>query len=368
MSPRVSTALLVLLVGVVAVSVAGPSAAVATSTSPVAAQETATPTPVTENTTLSLALQQNGDARWRITDTYALENENETEAFEELAQAYVDGETETKWLETFRNARAAASSATGREMEITDVQRDYVVEDRRGVLVLEFTWTNFATVDGNRLVVDEAFDTADGTWLQSLTSDQTLVISPPRGYGVLSTGDSSPTAVEDGQLRFEGPRSFERGDLEVVYTGQQQTTVTTATPSTLFGDVPVWLGGAVLLLVGLAMAAGYMAREGRRDGGDVVGTAADDGDGAGGAAGAGVGGEDDIDPTLLSDEERVERLLERNGGRMKQARIVKETGWSNAKVSQLLSSMDEAGQIDKLRIGRENLISFPDEDITDFDE
>nr|WP_276278404.1 hypothetical protein [Halomicroarcula sp. SYNS111] len=76
----------------------------------------------------------------------------------------------------------------------------------------------------------------------------------------------------------------------------------------------------------------------------------------------------DVDVELLSDEERVERLLEQNGGRMKQARIVKETGWSNAKVSQLLSSMDEEGRIDKLRIGRENLISFPDEDIGDFEE
>ena len=53
---------------------------------------------------------------------------------------------------------------------------------------------------------------------------------------------------------------------------------------------------------------------------------------------------------------------------MKQANIVKETGWSNAKVSQLLSTMAEEGTIDKLRIGRENLISFPDEDITDIDQ
>jgi hypothetical protein len=68
-----------------------------------------------------------------------------------------------------------------------------------------------------------------------------------------------------------------------------------------------------------------------------------------------------VDPSLLSDEERVERLLDRNGGRMKQARIVKETGWSNAKVSQLLSTMADDGRVEKLRLGRENLISLPDE-------
>ncbi|WP_343160898.1 helix-turn-helix domain-containing protein, partial [Halorubrum sp. CBA1125] len=69
------------------------------------------------------------------------------------------------------------------------------------------------------------------------------------------------------------------------------------------------------------------------------------------------------DPSLLSDEERVERLLEGNGGRMRQAAIVEETGWSDAKVSQLLSAMAEEGRVEKLRLGRENLISLPDEGI-----
>jgi len=77
------------------------------------------------------------------------------------------------------------------------------------------------------------------------------------------------------------------------------------------------------------------------------------------------GAEDDqppLDGELLSDEEYVEALIDRNGGRMKQANIVTETGWSNAKVSQLLSAMAEAGRVEKLRIGRENLISLPDDD------
>jgi len=67
------------------------------------------------------------------------------------------------------------------------------------------------------------------------------------------------------------------------------------------------------------------------------------------------------DLSLLSDEERVERLLEDNGGRMRQADIVAKTGWSDAKVSQLLSAMAELGRVEKLRLGRENLISIPDD-------
>ncbi len=77
--------------------------------------------------------------------------------------------------------------------------------------------------------------------------------------------------------------------------------------------------------------------------------------------------DDEPNLELLSDEERVELLLKQNGGRMKQASIVKETNWSNAKVSQLLSAMNESGRVNKLRIGRENLITLPGEDVTDFD-
>lgn len=62
------------------------------------------------------------------------------------------------------------------------------------------------------------------------------------------------------------------------------------------------------------------------------------------------------DGTELTDEEVVLRLLVSNGGRMKQSRIVESTGWSKAKVSRLLSSMEERGEITKLTHGRENLI------------
>jgi uncharacterized membrane protein len=50
-------------------------------------------------------------------------------------------------------------------------------------------------------------------------------------------------------------------------------------------------------------------------------------------------------------------LLDERGGRMKQVEIVEETGWSKSKVSMLLSEMEEEGQISKLRVGRENIIS-----------
>lgn len=61
---------------------------------------------------------------------------------------------------------------------------------------------------------------------------------------------------------------------------------------------------------------------------------------------------------LLSDEDHVLQLLEEHGGRMKQVHIVEQTDWSKSKVSMLLSDMEEDGEISKLRVGRENIISL----------
>jgi len=60
----------------------------------------------------------------------------------------------------------------------------------------------------------------------------------------------------------------------------------------------------------------------------------------------------------LTDREQVVSLLDDNDGRMKQARIVDETGWSKSKVSMLLSKMEDDEDISKLRVGRENIISL----------
>jgi len=64
------------------------------------------------------------------------------------------------------------------------------------------------------------------------------------------------------------------------------------------------------------------------------------------------------EPEGPTDQERVVRILDTNDGRMKQARIVDETGWSKSKVSMLLSEMEDDEEISKLRVGRENIISL----------
>jgi hypothetical protein len=62
---------------------------------------------------------------------------------------------------------------------------------------------------------------------------------------------------------------------------------------------------------------------------------------------------------MLTDAERIERLLADHGGRIRQSRIVEETDWSKAKVSRVLSSMENDDTVVKIRIGRENIVARP---------
>jgi hypothetical protein len=130
------------------------------------------------------------------------------------------------------------------------------------------------------------------------------------------------------------------------------------------------VGAAALLYVGASTVALRRRRRGddeggrgrEREGGRELGARAPRtalNDALGDGTGSGARATDPArTPELLTDADRVRHLLDRHGGRMKQSAIVEATDWSKAKVSRLLSSMDEEDAIEKLSLGRENVISL----------
>ncbi len=402
----------------------------------------------TVNQVFRINVTDDGDARWIVTSrVHDLDTQEDRQAFRDLAAEYEAGQTDTGYsTATFEPFAANASDVTGREMAIVNESRSTRLVNGTGYLSFSFTWTNFATVDDDLVVLGDVFQTGSGTWLSGVEDGQRLVISPPPGYAVdsLSFGALPDGGLDSGTLTWTGPVSFADSDLGVTYVATDGPTGPTGPPTDPSSDGIVLLGVGLAAIVGGLALGGYVLR-GRDDAVAQIVTAipgagddptADDGNGtspagrstspagsddaasddggpavaaddagtataagdadvespddpstadatdassdlddgaAAGAAGAAAADAsdadgddaDEVDPELLSDEERVERLLRENGGRMKQATIVTETGWSNAKVSQLLSAMDEDDRVDKLRIGRENLISLPDEDVTE---
>jgi uncharacterized membrane protein len=355
--------------------------------------------PSTDENRIVIQLVSDGSARWIIQQRFTIEDASDEQAFEQLAAAFVAGEIGSGYVDTFDQGRILANTTTGREMRIQNVSRNARIEstDTGGIGVLErsFVWTNFARAESGVVQVGDSFRTpTDGTWFPAISETETLIIRPPAGYGV----SSAPAAPSQGVLRWEGPQEFEPGYLNITYeqfatSGEVTPPGDGTQPTDIWSQIRSLTDQELLVLftslIGLGLLAVFsylFTRPGTRSESDEPPATAGSGPETGSAGeqstsigqtatgesgsskqnSTGTTAPDDTD--LLSDEERVERLLKANGGRMRQAKIVDETGWSNAKVSQLLSAMDSADQINKLRIGRENLISLPDEDVTAFEE
>ena len=332
--------------------------------SPPEVLQVSTPDP---NTVIRVRLQPNRNARWTVQFKYRLETANETAAFRRLRENYEAGTTAAgPNVALFRTAAEKASTAAGREMRITNVNRTGGVDGNTGTLTLRFTWTNFLERGpGTSLRLGDAFQTPNGgRWISSLEDGQRIVIVTPDGYTANYT--TFQLQLQNNSVIIDGPRSLPQ-DKELMVTYRQDSRLPWAL-----------IGGGIGLVVLAVLAAVYLLR-GRgatsergptvapgesTDGGVGVDSQSDAAEDSPDAVedSPDAAGEEEVDLSLLSDEERVEHLLERNGGRMKQANIVKETGWSDAKVSQLLSSMTDEGRVEKLRLGRENLISLPEAD------
>lgn len=333
------------------------------------------------------------------------------ERFRSIAQNSVDREmeiTNASWDEPrVENASEVGLETAGETETETETETDTnstidVGNDPRvGIISYSFTWTNFTEKDGNQIYLGDVFQHGDSTWFSRLDDGQRLVIERPPNYGY----DDHDHSLTDGKLVWNGPHEFDVAEFSVTYLEGAAPPVTPIEEDSIFSQTTLGFGLFVLLaLVGVSgyFIASRSSTDSETDSsGETAGAEAEavtDGssttetDAGTGAAGMGsatatddgaetepataydeadnprdVELEDDVDLELLSDEERVHRLLRRNSGRMKQASIVKETGWSNAKVSQLLSKMDEDEEIEKLRIGRENLITHPEVDPTEIE-
>lgn len=299
-----------------------------------------------------------GDAHWTITAEFPIGNDTEAEAFDQLATAYEDdGGEEYLPLDAFEVAVRELRDVLDRAMFIENEERSVERMDETGALKVSFVWTEFASVEDDRIHVGDVFDAGEQRWFTRLEANEHLRIHSPDEYAVESSG----LPVVNGTMTISGPADLEAADVSgtFVFAGDGSNgddgSLLPALTGGLFG-----LLGLLLLAVIAASVSGWSPLRGGRTRQEGESDQPSPPDAESEEPDKTVGPEPVPDPELLSDEERVLTLIEQNGGRMKQADIVTETDWSNAKVSQLLSQMADDGDIEKLRIGRENLIRLPD--------
>lgn len=298
---------------------------------------------------LSVHVAPNGTAYWTVEYRVRLDDPNTTAAFADVQSEVRENPRsfEREFAAGMRQSAAAGERATGREMYVENVTVTAVnrsLPQPHGTLVYRFRWIGFAAVHGDGAIT--AGPVLEDLYLED--EETTLLVSWPEEYEVESVAPS-PDETRDTAVEWTGPQEFASGRPSVQLVPRS-------------GRLAAPDGGLLpLALVGMALAVIVGG------GGWVLSTRRSGDDGAGGAEDAvgGTGGVEGPTPpeTLLSDEERVVALLEDRGGRMKQQEVVDETGWSETKTSKVVREMREDGRIDAFRLGRENVLALPEEDL-----
>ena len=294
-----------------------------------------------------------GDAAWTIDYRVRLSDDNETQAFEGLRADIRANESiyTDRFRDRMNRTARAGENATGRAMTIDNVSVETSRESvgqSYGVVTYEFRWTNFATVNTTHL---RAGDAVAGLYLDRNT---TFTVRWPSEYRRANVRPS-PDATGDRSVTWRGRQSFGDDEPHVVVTNESKPFRDAA------GALPVWPALLGLLVLGAGAYGGY--RFVRADDSEAV---ADEPADDGGAAGASAGADGETPPDeLLSNEEQVLKLLRDNGGRIKQQRVASELDWTAAKTSQVIGDLREDGDLETFRIGRENVVTLPETDLTD---
>lgn len=322
---------------------------------------------------ITVEIDADGDAVWSIEYRTRLatdDNETAFEAFSSDLEANPEAYTD-RFRGRMETTVAESASATGREMSVSNVS---VTAERReipqeyGVVVYRFRWNGFADVEGGRITAGDAID---GLFLDEQSS---LILSWPESHE-LAEASPDPTERRDGAVVWVGPTDFTAGEPRIA-----------AERGSVVDTVPSWLPLLVetLLLVGVLAAYVWRDREAASDADGTAATPDADGSAAtpertesaaatatdvepGDAENANDEETEDetsppVDEELLSNEEQVLRLIEREGGRMKQKRVAEELDWTDAKTSQVTTGLRDEGELDGFRLGRENVLSLPDDD------
>lgn len=322
----------------------------------IAGGQTAQEQPEADNTITRIEVFQNASARWSLQVRTRLETPEEEDRYRRFQERLRNNES--AFVDRFKSRMtrvvAAAANATGRNMaadgfavttHIQELPRTW------GIVRYEFVWRNFAVIENKSLVVGDVFE---GGFF--LAEGDRLVVEAPTGYH-LAESIPQPGTSANGAVGWEGRRDFEDRHPRVRFD-PNRTTATTSVPAhspsnetersnpfPLAGYLPPNIGWPAIALAVLLLLSGlFLVLHRVRVNG--------------GFAAAGDAQSDE----LMTDTERIRQLLEANGGRVSQADLDEALEWSSSKTSRVLSEMAEAGTVEKLRIGRENVIQLQETD------
>ncbi|MDY6964589.1 MAG: hypothetical protein SVM80_01290 [Halobacteriota archaeon] len=264
-----------------------------------------------------IEIREDGSAAWTIEERFILNTDVEVQAWKNYTKDFE--RDRIKHIEGYKRRVngliSEGSTGLNREMHADNFKIDLYENEtflgRYGVVRYSFTWYGFADLLDGEISVGDAFS---GIVLQD---DEVLIISIPENYELVDV-QPSPHDRKEEDLIWYGYVGFNNLEPSIVITEEN-------------GDL--WISVIIGTIVALGSIFSYVFFRYKRPKEDAV--------------------EEEI---IISDEEKIKRLIMKMGGEMYQSDIVIETGFSKSKVSNLVTKIQRDGEAEKIKIGRRNLI------------
>lgn len=322
--------------------------------------------PEADNTVTRIHIHQDGSARWTVTIRTRLDSEQRVTEYRAFQSRFRNDTA--SYLDPFRTRMervvARAANVTGRPMTARNFTASTTIQEvprRWGIVTFQFTWTNFTASQDGRLVVGDVFQ---GGFF--LSANDSLEIVAPAGYEIV-TAEPEPDTTDTGVVTWLGREDFADRRPHVVLApaaevGQPRTP--TGAGGGALGRGPL-VGGLLVMLLGVGA---YLFWSRRQRTGKLAGSAEDGSTPTRSdqVSSTEVSGGDDlstVDPAeFATDGERAAALIGARGGRMRQADLAEEFGWSASKTSRVVSDLVDDGTVEKTRLGRENLLELVEHD------
>ncbi len=264
-----------------------------------------------------IEINSDTSAQWAIEIKYS-ENTEDNE-IQELAASMMDNMIQ----------KASASAVvTGRSMAIENYVMSGPVQIQNYKKIrCEFKWTNFVETDGGELVLGDAIETG---LLDLATTSDYLTITYPEGY-VARAISPNPDQTSGRDLTWIGPESFGFGQPVI-------------TMRALSSPIPYII---LVVVLSLGLGAGWFLWF-KKLFKPMLKTKQE----------SELPAEVRVEPTLKSDSERVTEILRAAGGKLYQNELVRRLDISKSKCSEILNSMEQNGEIQRMRMGRTNLVTL----------
>jgi len=284
-------------------------------------------------------INTHGSASWRVEYTMVLCTDSEIESWNSTNVNESDDNLH-QYEEDISAIVTRASQTAGRHMTALDVELDFHLSPISagssddcylGVIEYTFTWGGFAIAGSGTITVGDAF--VDGFYLEK---ENAMYISPPAGYRIMNATPepdvfAGETAVWFGDVDTNavlGMRVFDPGFPRLNIEQESVSVVGGETDEPNGGIDAIILFALIAGVTGIVVIAWWYVLGIRKQRTD----------------------------SMESDREKLISFIQKAGGQVYQSDLIDATGYSEAKVSLMVSELHKENLIVKVRKGNRNII------------